>query len=62
MEKKKEEKKILETIKQILDLESRGISVRELTLMLKEKGIDKNEKTILKYLKRLKSEKVVTED
>ncbi len=56
-----ERESTLRKIVEILDFESRGLSIREITLKLKDKGINKNEKTILNYLIELEKRKRVHE-
>jgi len=52
---------ILNTILEILKSKVLPLSIRELTNELEKKGIKKNEKTVLKYLKVLEESKKIEE-
>ena len=52
---------ILNFILEILESKVHPLSIREITHELEQKGIKKNEKTVLKYLKILEEKKDIEE-
>lgn len=55
------ERDILDIILEILESEVYPLSIREITNKLAKRGIKKNEKTVLKYLKTLEKNKDIEE-